>query len=56
MADIILDVLLDSVKILPFLFGAYLLIELLETVSEEKTVALVHKAGKWGSDSAAHWA
>ncbi len=49
MLDILLDVLLDSVKILPFLFGAYLLIELLETVSEEKTVALVHKAGKWGS-------
>lgn len=48
MLDIILDVLLDSIKILPFLFGAYLLIELLETVSEEKTVALVHKAGKWG--------
>ena len=48
MLDIIVDVLLDSVKILPFLFGAYLLIELLETVSEEKTVALVHKAGKWG--------
>ena len=48
MLDIIIDVLLDSVKILPFLFGAYLLIELLETVSEEKTVALVHKAGKWG--------
>ena len=48
MLDIIIDVLLDSVKILPFLFGAYLLIELLETVSEEKTVALIHKAGKWG--------
>ena len=48
MLDIILDVLIDSLKVLPFLFGAYLLIELLETVSEEKTVALVHKAGKWG--------
>ena len=49
MLDLIIDVLLDSLKVLPFLFGAYLLIELLETVSEEKTVALVHKAGKWGS-------
>ena len=48
MLDLIIDVLLDSLKVLPFLFGAYLLIELLETVSEEKTVALVHKAGKWG--------
>lgn len=48
MLDLIQDVLIDSIKILPFLFGAYLLIELLETVSEEKTVALVHKAGKWG--------
>ncbi len=48
MPDIITDVLIDSLKVLPFLFGAYLLIELLETVSEEKTVALVHRAGKWG--------
>lgn len=48
MTDIIIDVLRDSIRILPFLFGAYLLIELLETVSEEKTVALVHRAGKWG--------
>ena len=34
--DIILDTLLDSVKMLPFLFGAYLLIEFLEHKASDK--------------------
>lgn len=45
---IITDTLLDGVKLLPFLFLAYLLIEFIESRSEEKTVALVRKAGKLG--------
>ena len=43
-----LDALLDSVKLLPFLFAAYLAIEFIEDRAEEKTVALVHRAGRWG--------
>ena len=45
---IITDTLLDGAKLLPFLFLAYLLIEFIESRSEEKTVALVRKAGKLG--------
>ena len=45
--DAALDALLDTVKILPFLFLAYLLIELLEQRAEDKTIALIHRAGKW---------
>lgn len=46
--DALLDTLLDSVKLLPFLFAAYLAIEFIEDRAEEKTVALVHRAGRWG--------
>ena len=44
----LLDATLDTLKILPFLFLAYLLIEVLEHHAEEKTVALIHRAGAWG--------
>ena len=46
--DVLLDSLLDSLKILPFLFLAYLGIELIEERAEEKTVALIDRAGCWG--------
>lgn len=46
--DALLDTLLDSLKLLPFLFAAYLAIEFIEDRAEEKTVALVHRAGRWG--------
>lgn len=46
--DVLLDTLLDCVKLLPFLLAAYLAIEFIEDKAEEKTVALVHRAGKWG--------
>ena len=39
---------LDCLKLLPFLFLAYLLIELIEEKAEEKTVAMVNRAGSWG--------
>ena len=48
MVDIILDALLDTLKTLPFLFAAYLLIEFIEAKAEEKTVAIIHRAGKLG--------
>jgi len=46
--DVIKDTLLDGIKLLPFLFLAYLIIEIIEDRSEEKAVALVRKAGKLG--------
>ena len=48
MVDIILEALLDTLKTLPFLFAAYLIIEFIEAKAEEKTVEVVHKAGKLG--------
>lgn len=47
-SDIALDALIDCLKILPFLFAAYLAIELIELKAEDKTVALIHRAGSWG--------
>ena len=48
MLDIILDTLLDSVKLLPFLFLTYLCMELLEHHTNDKTSRVVEKAGKSG--------
>ncbi|MCR4607281.1 MAG: arsenic efflux protein [Oscillospiraceae bacterium] len=48
MVDIILEALLDTLKTIPFLFAAYLIIEFIEAKAEEKTVEIVHKAGKLG--------
>lgn len=48
MLDIILDTLLDSVKLLPFLFLTYLCMELLEHHTNDKTSRMVEKAGKSG--------
>lgn len=46
--DSCLDALLDTLKILPFLFLAYLLIEMLEHHAEDKTTEIIHRAGNWG--------
>lgn len=48
MLDIILDTLLDSVKLLPFLFLTYLCMELLEHHTNDKTSSVIEKAGKSG--------
>jgi len=41
--DILIDVLKDNIKILPFLFLAYLLIEWLERHAEERSVEIISK-------------
>ena len=46
--DALLDTLADGLKLLPFLFGVYLIIEFIEDRAEEKTVALINRAGRWG--------
>ena len=48
MFDIILETLFDSLKILPFLFIAFLLIELIEHKFNNRTKKFVLKSGKFG--------
>lgn len=46
--DILLDAVLDTLKLLPFLFITYLFMELLEHKAGEATNRMIRKAGKWG--------
>lgn len=48
MIDIILDTLIDGIKIIPFLFCAFLFIELLEHNLNKKTKKVIAKSGKYG--------
>lgn len=48
MFDIILDTLIDSLKMLPFLFVAFLLIELIEHKFSDKTKKVISSSGKFG--------
>lgn len=46
--DVIFDALLDSVKLLPFLFAAFLLLELIEHKFNQRTEKIIKNAGKFG--------
>lgn len=48
MLDALLDTVIDSLKLLPFLFITYLLMEFLENKAGEKTTKLIQKSGKFG--------
>ena len=48
MLDVVLDTLIDSIKLVPFLFLTYLAMEYLEHKAGEKTTHMVRKAGKLG--------
>ena len=48
MIDIILDTIIDSVKLLPFLFITYLIMEYIEHKTKEKTKETIKKSGKIG--------
>ncbi len=48
MLDAILDAIIDSLKLLPFLFITYLLMELLENKASEKSLRVIKKSGKFG--------
>ena len=48
MLDALLDAILDSLKILPFLFVTYLIMEYLETHTEDRVRDLVKRAGWMG--------
>ena len=46
MIDIIKDTLFDAIKLLPFLFLTYLLMEYLEHKTGDKSQIIVKKSGK----------
>lgn len=46
--DIILDTLVDGIKLLPFLFITYLVMEYIEHKTSRKTRQIMKKSGKWG--------
>lgn len=48
MIDLLLDAIIDSVKLLPFLFITYLIMEYIEHKTKEKTKETVKKSGKFG--------
>ncbi|MEG2646073.1 MAG: putative manganese transporter [Clostridia bacterium] len=48
MLDIIIDTLIDSIKLLPFLFLSYLLIEFIEHKSSKKLGNILKNSGKFG--------
>lgn len=48
MLETILDALIDSIKILPFLFITYLIMEYLEHKTGEKSQNVIKKSGKFG--------
>lgn len=48
MLDIVLDTLIDGVKLIPFLFIAFLIIELIEHKFNRKTKNVIKKSGKYG--------
>lgn len=48
MKEIIIETLIDSVKLVPFLFVAFLIIELIEHKFSKKEIKLVGKSGKFG--------
>ena len=48
MIDIIIDTLLDILKLIPFLFGAFFIIEFIEHKLQSQTKNIVSKSGKFG--------
>ena len=48
MLDALLDTIIDCLKLLPFLFITYLLMELLEKKAGEKSLNIIKKSGKFG--------
>ena len=48
MLDVILDTLIDAVKLLPFLFVAFLLMEFFEHKLSNKNKTIIKKSGKFG--------
>ena len=48
MIDILLDASIDSIKLIPFLFVTYLIMEYIEHKTKDKTKQAIKKSGKYG--------
>ena len=48
MLEVLIDTIIDSLKIVPFLWIAYIIIELLEKKANDKTTSIIEKSGKFG--------
>ena len=48
MLDILMDAIMDSIKLVPFLFVTYLIMEYLEHKTSDKSKKQIKKSGKWG--------
>ena len=48
MLDVVIDTLVDSIKLLPFLFIAYIIMEYIEHKTSKKTEKTIKKAGRLG--------
>lgn len=48
MLDVLMDALLDSVKLIPFLFATYLLMGILQHAASDRPQRLIREAGKFG--------
>ena len=46
--DVLKDVVIDTLKLLPFLFVTYLVMEYLERKTEDRSAGLLARSGKWG--------
>lgn len=48
MLEVLLDAITDSVKLVPFLFITYLIMEYIEHKTKDKTKKAIKKSGKYG--------
>jgi len=48
MLEILEHTILDTLKLIPFLFITYIIMELIEHHAEEKTKKIIKKSGKFG--------
>lgn len=48
MFEALIETIIDSIKLLPFLFVTYLVMELIENKAGDKTNAMIKKSGKFG--------
>ena len=48
MLDVLIDTIIDGIKLLPFLFIAYLVMEYIEHKTSNKTKGIIQKSGKFG--------